>query len=502
MATARATIKNHYSPEELMREAIKEARKSIPEHADKTDPLVGAIIATADGEILARAHRGELREGEHCEFTLIERKLRQHNLKDCILYVTLEPCTDASRKSPKRGCCTHIARARLREVYVGVEDPNPKIATEGIKYLRNKGITVHLFPDHLEQVIRADNAQFIEEKEEEALQVKKGTPPPVKNLLEAGAPGANLSSFSQPTIQQFIHASRAPFTYPSEDFNQWAEQFQFIERTTAGNLTPTGLGLMLFGAAPQNQFPQTVYKVEIDYGSGEPEIRDFSGPLVNQLTEILDFVRDKALKLTINRSQGERTERADFPFEVLREAIANSIIHRDYTIEGGTNYLYISPDKIIVRSPGTTMLPLTIEDLRTFDTPSLSRNPKIMYIFNQMKLAEQRGIGLRNMRRLPESGFPQPVFEQKAGMLSVIFGRNRDFISTTTTTTASPKELSDDDKDSIIFLQGKTETSAAEFAKHFNISGKTAQRRLSKLADLGVVEITGDKRWTKYQLKK
>ena len=88
-----------YTVEELMKEAIKESHKSRPEHTKKTDPLVGAIIATEDGVILGAAHRGELREGEHCEFTLIERKLRDKNLKDCVLYVTLEPCTDESRNN-------------------------------------------------------------------------------------------------------------------------------------------------------------------------------------------------------------------------------------------------------------------------------------------------------------------------------------------------------------------------------------------------------------------
>ena len=130
-----------YTVEELMKEAIKESHKSIPEHAKKTDPLVGAIIATEDGVILGAAHRGELREGEHCEFTLIERKLRDKNLKDCVLYVTLEPCTDESRNiseekpSLKRGCSTHIKKARLSKVYIGIEDPNPKIAKKGIQFL-------------------------------------------------------------------------------------------------------------------------------------------------------------------------------------------------------------------------------------------------------------------------------------------------------------------------------------------------------------------------------
>ena len=56
--------------------AYQESLYSINEHKHKPDPLVGAILTSADGKILATSHRGELRIGEHCEFTLIERKLK------------------------------------------------------------------------------------------------------------------------------------------------------------------------------------------------------------------------------------------------------------------------------------------------------------------------------------------------------------------------------------------------------------------------------------------
>jgi ATP-dependent DNA helicase RecG len=490
--------KDTYTPEQLMLMAIEESRNSIPEHDDRTDPLVGAIIATEEGEILAKAHRGELRVGEHCEYTLIERKLKDKNLRDCVLYVTLEPCTDNSRKSPKRGCSTHVVKARLKRIYVGIEDPNPKIATQGIKFLEDSGIEVHMFPDHLEQLIRYDNEQFIKEKEAEALQAKQAPMAPPKDLLEQPAVGTTIHSFSTNAIQQFIGISGSPLTYPSGEFNRWAEEFKLIERED-NNIVPTGLGLMLFGSHPENSYPQTVFKVEIDYGGEKTEIRDFKGPLVEQLPAILEFVKDKALKLTINRAQGVRTEQTDFPFSVLREAIANAIIHRNYTIEGATNYLYIGLDKIILRSPGEPMRPLTIDDLRTFDTPSLSRNPKIMYVFNQMKLAEQRGIGLRNMKTLPQQGFPQPVFRSNHGMLEVIFARSKNAII------VNPdidNELTEEDKEGIIFLQGRDQVTAGEYAAFLGISAKTAQRHLARLVELGEVEIMGVGRWTKYKLRR
>ena len=487
-----------FSVEDLMMLAIEESRRSIPEHQDKTDPLVGAIVATATGEILARAHRGELRIGEHCEFTLIERKLRSRNLQGCVLYVTLEPCTDESRKSPKRGCSTHVVKARLSKVYVGLEDPNPKIATKGIRYMEGKGINVHMFPDHLAQMIRSDNAQFIREKELETLQALQPVSEEPRASLETPVLGSALEDLSSDAIQAFLRVSGATLQYPSKQFNQWMIQLWLAEQGNDGTIIPTSLGLLLLGAHPEHTFPQAVFRTEINYGRGEPEIRDFSGPLVQQLPAILSHLRDKALRLTINRSQGSREEQTDFPFEVLREAVANAIIHRDYTIEGATNYLYIDAEKIVIRSPGEPFAPVTLQEMAQFDAGPLTRNPKIMFFFIQMKLAEQRGIGLRNMRQLPQRGYPLPVFVMRAGALQVTFGRIQDVVSPTI---GGDKKLSQEDQTGLLFIQERGEVTVGEYAAHLKILPKTAQRHLARLVDKGIITTIGSKRWTKYRLK-
>jgi len=491
--------KKKFTPDELMELTIKESFNSIPEHTDKADPLVGAIITTKDGEILAAAHRGELRIGEHCEYTLIERKLKDKNLGECVLYVTLEPCVDEVRKLPKRGCSTHIAKARISTVYIGMRDPNPRVENEGVKFLTEKGIKVIDFPAHLEMKIRKSNAQFIKEKELEQMHLKLEKKEIPKLYLQKSVSRSTISQFDGKMVNQFLKFSRASFSYPSEEFNQWALGFEIADRNTKGVLRPTRLGLILFGKNVEDIFPHTLFKVEINYNKDDSEIKDFGGPIVSQLTPILNYIKEKALKLTIDRSKGKREEKIDFPIEVLREAIANAIIHRDYENEKATNYLSISPDKITVRSPGNLENPLTLSDLRTFDTPSVSRNPKIMFVFNKMGQAEQRGIGLRNMKQLTEVGFPLPVFDSKAGMLQVTFGRTKDFIADVKGVDSN--KLSPEDKDGLLFIQKNQEVSVSDYATHLNLEIKTANRRLKKLVDKGLVIKIGEKKGTKYTLK-
>ncbi len=482
------------TPEELMKLTIEESLKSVPEHADKTDPLVGAIITTKDGEILASAHRGELRIGEHCEFTLIERKLKNLNLRECVLYVTLEPCIDEARKKPKRGCTAHICKARISTVYVGIRDPDPKVENKGVELLARNGIKVVDFPAHLETEIRKSNAQFIKEKELERMQLKKEEIIEIKTYLQETVSSMEINRFDKDYVRKFLEMSGASFSYPSEDFNQWALDFELVSKDNKGYLHPNRLGLILFGKKADEIYSHTIFKVEINYGDGETEIRDFGGPIVSQLTPILDYIKDKALKLTIDRSKRQREEKSDFPIDVLREAIANAIIHRDYENEKSTNYLSISPDKIIVRSPGNLESPLTIKDLETFDAPSISRNPKIMFVFNKMGLAEQRGIGLKNMGKLS----PKPLFDLKAGMLQVTFSRTKDFIAESKGVDSN--SLSQEDKDGLLFIEENGVITVNDYAKEFNIPAKTAQRRLVNLIEKGIVERSGERRWAKYKV--
>lgn len=108
-------------PRRMMELAIEVMRQSVPEPRPdgSPSPSVGAVLVRADGSVETAA-RGELRNGNHAEFILLERKCIGERLDDSVLFSTLEPCLN--RNHPKRGCALHIASARIKEVYVGIED--------------------------------------------------------------------------------------------------------------------------------------------------------------------------------------------------------------------------------------------------------------------------------------------------------------------------------------------------------------------------------------------
>ena len=143
---------------ELMNEAIIEAKKSISEDS-RTHPKVGAIIIDVSGDIILRAHRGENNNGGHAEYMLL-KKAKENNidLSEATLYVTLEPCT--SRGPGKIPCAQRIADSGIRNVFIGMLDPNPIICGRGETYLRSK-MNVERFPSYLIKKIEEDNKEFV-----------------------------------------------------------------------------------------------------------------------------------------------------------------------------------------------------------------------------------------------------------------------------------------------------------------------------------------------------
>jgi len=142
----------------LMQEAIKESRKSESEDRG-IHPKVGAIIADAEGNILQRAHRGE-QPGCHAEYLCLSKAKKEgQDLKNCMFFVTLEPCT--ARGPGKKACSKHIIESGLKKVYIGMLDPNPAICGRGETRLRFS-MDVERFPSDLIREIEALNKDFIE----------------------------------------------------------------------------------------------------------------------------------------------------------------------------------------------------------------------------------------------------------------------------------------------------------------------------------------------------
>lgn len=140
--------------QEHMMEAIRMARLC---RGTPSDPLVGAVAVKA-GIMLDSAHRGEIKQGEHAEFTLL-RKLQDETLSGSTVYTTLEPCT--VRGEEKTPCVDHLIDRKITRVVIGMLDPNPIVSGLGVRKLRRANIQVDLFPPLFMAEIEELNSAFI-----------------------------------------------------------------------------------------------------------------------------------------------------------------------------------------------------------------------------------------------------------------------------------------------------------------------------------------------------
>ncbi len=99
------------------------------------NPLVGAVIVK-NGEIVGEGYHQKAGEA-HAEIHALNQA--RGLAEGATMYVTLEPCCHWGRTPP---CTEALIRAKLANVFVAMEDPNPQVAGNGIRQLRAAGIRV------------------------------------------------------------------------------------------------------------------------------------------------------------------------------------------------------------------------------------------------------------------------------------------------------------------------------------------------------------------------
>jgi len=287
-----------FDPRPLMEMALEVMRCSVTEsRADgKVSPLVGAVLWRAGGAV-DKACRSELRMGDHAEYTILERKNRDRALDDARLFATLEPCAPDSRAEPKLSCAERIVLARIKEVWVGIEDPDPTVDRRGIKYLQENGVTVHMFDRDLQEAIREENASFIAQALQRASAAEEDARRPVSLSPFEGASVAGMSDLSLEALEEYRGAAGISAEVGSSDFERRLAQQGLLVRRR-GRLAPSGFAVLLFGKEPRVVIPQAGLLATLHLSDGSEETLDFDGPQVLAVDQAIRWLRDKLPELS------------------------------------------------------------------------------------------------------------------------------------------------------------------------------------------------------------
>ena len=224
-------------------------------------------------------------------------------------------------------------------------------------------------------------------------------------------PGAGFDAFDFRRLRDyFTRILRGPAP-ANEDLGAWETLLRNIDLmvVSAGLHVATIDGLLLFGMTPNRYLPQSGIRgicfpgAEPDYATRADE--DLRGPMVvlgpergalvepGLVEQAWDFVRRNTTP-TAHLENGRRIDRWEYPESVVREAVVNALVHRDYSISGTDIMLSIFSDRIEIQSPGRLPNTVTPEGMKA--GVRYARNQTLVNVMRDYGYVDTRGMGVRN----------------------------------------------------------------------------------------------------------
>lgn len=135
--------------------------------------------------------------------------------------------------------------------------------------------------------------------------------------------------------------------------------------------------------------------------------KEFTGSVFQQLEDAFSYLM-LCNKTTASFEGLERIDHSDYPEEALREALLNSIVHRDYSFSGSI-IINVNDNGIEFISIGGLLPGLSPDDIKS--GISQPRNKKLAEIFHRLHLIESYGTGIRRIYSLYRDCNLQPRIE-------------------------------------------------------------------------------------------
>jgi ATP-dependent DNA helicase RecG len=134
----------------------------------------------------------------------------------------------------------------------------------------------------------------------------------------------------------------------------------------------------------------------------------------------MEFVRKNIQVEFVMTGKPERKQIWEYPLEALREAVVNTICHRDYIIPSNVE-IRIYDNKLIIWNPGGLPFGISLNDIFKPHS-SVLRNKGIGGILYDIGWIEQWGSGIDKMREsCAKAGLPEPKFEEYQGGFRITF---------------------------------------------------------------------------------
>ena len=225
-------------------------------------------------------------------------------------------------------------------------------------------------------------------------------------------PGADFGALDLRRLKDYFVRVTSGAVPNDDDVLGWETLLRNLDlMTTAagGQNVATVDGLLLFGRVPGRFLPQSGIRAvcypgtDPDYAArADEDLRGAMTPLCaadgslvesGLVDQAWDFIRRNTTPSA--RLEGaRRIDRWDFPEEVVREAVGNALVHRDYSISGTDILLAIYSNRLEIVSPGR--LPNTVKPNGMKAGMRYARNQTMVNVMRDYGYVDARGMGVRN----------------------------------------------------------------------------------------------------------
>ena len=186
-------------------------------------------------------------------------------------------------------------------------------------------------------------------------------------------------------------------------------------------------------------------------------------------------------------SEIERKKVDLVPEIAYREAIANALIYRDWSINSHIRISLFS-DKIEIKSPWCLPRGITAEEYMKGDISCL-RNPILGNVFFRLHYIEMFGTGVRRILLAYKDAKIKPKFEITDNVISVILPVTED-----------QYHVTNDEAKVMSALENGEQLSSSEIAKVTGYTKSKVLRLIEHLKEKDYIKIIGNGRGTKYSL--
>jgi len=306
---------------------------------------------------------------------------------------------------------------------------------------------------------------------------------------------AEFDDLNRETVVKFkrLAVDRIPSIAEEKDWKTVLEKLNLIKNSDLKRAA-----ILLFGNNPQRFYIQSCVKIGKFLTETDMQTTDIvEGNLFEQLENTLEILRSKYLKSNISYEGIHRRDILEYPYDALREAVINALIHRDYI---GTSNIQIRiyDDKLIIMNEGKLPPEVPVEKLKT-EHLSKPRNTLLAKVFYFAGFIESWGKGtIKIVENCVKQGLPEPDFIEEYGVMKVIFYKDK-----FTEEFLQKMGLNERQIKAVMYMKKTGRITNKEYREIANTTKKTASRDLSNLVKKEILKQVGSTgKGTFYTLKK